>query len=180
MGASPKAAGKSPIAGSEDPTRRSTAVVADRFNAIFTSNFKHRDHHLLDPGRGSTHSIDPWTAEHGEVGSLTKMLRRAPSPEGEHTDTKLRTSSIPASETPPAGTRTCPTLYTSLDPWIPQPPATGAAGVGGGIHGPAASEVGKLSGFRKIASRNTVGERGDVQGSSCQRFTHLLVLSCVP
>lgn len=143
------AGGKSPIAGSWDPTRRDAVDAAVGKNTIFNLIFKHRDRRLLDPGRGTTNSIDPWTTELGEVDRLTKMLRGTPSSEGERADTKHHTDSFPASRKPPAGTKPSPTLYTSLDPWIPQPPAARAAVGGGGIHGPAASEVGRRGGFKK-------------------------------
>jgi hypothetical protein len=68
-----------------------------------------------------------------------------PPPEGERTDTKLQTGHTCASKMPPAGSIPTPTLCT-LDPWIPQPPAVGAATGGGGIHRSTASEVGRRGG----------------------------------
>ena len=112
--------GKSPIAGSANPTRRNAVVVvAVIFNAIFTFFFTHQDRRLVDPERGTTNSPDPRTAELEEVSCLTKKLRGAPSPEGKHADTKHHPDRIPASKTPSARPEPTPTLCTCLDPWIP-------------------------------------------------------------
>ena len=92
--------GKSPIAGSGDPTRtNSVVVVAVNLNTIFSLFFTNRDRRLVDPERGTTNSPDPWTAELEEVSCLTTKLLGAPSPEGKPADTKHRPGRIPASTT---------------------------------------------------------------------------------
>jgi hypothetical protein len=155
---------KSPIAGSANPTRRNAIIViAESLNAIFTFFFTHRNRRLVDPERGTTNSSDPRTAKLEEDSCLTKKLRGAPSPEGKHADTKHHLDRIPASKTPSAGSEPTPTLCTGLDPWISQPPAAGAAGGGGEIHGSEASEVGKTRRFTKSPLSTVDGREGNVQ-----------------
>jgi hypothetical protein len=59
IGASPMAAGKSPIAGSVDPTRWSAVVVAMNAITIFTFIFKLRILHHAGSGWGTTSAPDP-------------------------------------------------------------------------------------------------------------------------
>ena len=115
------ASGKSPSAGSADPTAEDVADDAELPEITFIFNFTNRVRRLVEPGRGTASSPDPWISKPGEVGRLTMKLRRAPPPEGKRADTKLQTDTISASKTPPAGTIPTPTLCTSLDPWIPTP-----------------------------------------------------------
>ena len=136
------AAGKSPIVGSADPTCRSAVVVAVGFNAIFTFIFKLRFLRHTGTGRGTTKPTDPWNGGLEEVNRDTTELRRAPPREGTRSDTKTSTDATFTSMVPPAEDLPNPTLCTSRDLRIPQPPAAEAAAGGGGNRRPPASEVG--------------------------------------
>jgi hypothetical protein len=89
---------KSPSTGSEDPTAENVADDAEQPDTTFIFIFKHWDRCLVDPEWGAASSSDPWTFELEEVECMTKKLRRAPLPEGEHADTKLQTGRTSASK----------------------------------------------------------------------------------
>ena len=150
IGGSPQASGKSPSAGPKGPTPSSAAAV-DSMCLIFF--FKILTCKLRRP-RSLTRGRHPRHLHGGARTRLTtdrhrssteRRLRRGDPPPANQTPA----DDISASKTPPASSKPTPTLCTSLDPWIPRPPAAGAAAGGGGIHGSTASEVGRRGGFRK-------------------------------
>jgi hypothetical protein len=55
----PLASGKSPNAGSEDPTAEDVADDAEYPEITFIFFFTHRDRRLVDPGRGTASTPDP-------------------------------------------------------------------------------------------------------------------------
>ena len=136
------AAGKSPIAGSADPTRRNAVIAALEVNAIFSFNLLLRIHRHIGSGRGTTNAPDPQTGELGDVDHLTKKLQGAPPREGKPADSKTRTDATSTSMAPPAGNLPDPTLCTGRDLRFPQPPAAEAAAGGRGNRRSPASEVG--------------------------------------
>ena len=157
IGSSPRAAGKSPVNGPRGPTPDAVVFIAKLQAFFFVMNICNQIGRLRSE-RGNANSADLLTSELEDDERVTKKLRRTPSPEGERAATKLHTSRISASRTPPAGTKLTPTLYTGIDPWIPQPPATGAAAGGGGIHGSSEHRW-----------RNSVGARSEERrvGTEC-------------
>lgn len=83
--------GKSPSAGSVDPTRWNAAVVAMQVNIIFTFVFNIRILRHAGSGRGTTSTSDPQIDGLGEVSRHTMELRGAPPRERKQADSKHRT-----------------------------------------------------------------------------------------
>jgi hypothetical protein len=109
-------------------------------------------------GRGKTRTPAPPSCEHAEGSRSTAELHGPPPSKGT-TATCKQTDDISAFKTPHDDTTPTPTLSTTLDPWIPQPPAAGAAAGGRGIHGSTASEVGRRGEFTKTPLSTVDGER---------------------
>jgi hypothetical protein len=143
MGASPEAAGKSPIAGPKDPTRLNVVAVALGVNAIFSLiSFNIRIPRHQGTGRGTAKPTDPKTGGLEEVSRGATKLRRAPPREGTQTDTKTSTDTTFSSMAPPAEGLPNPALCTGRDLRFPPPPAGEAAVGGEGTRRSPASEAG--------------------------------------
>ena len=162
MGVSPEAAGKSPIARSADPTRRSAATIAMESTISSTLILRIR---RIGSGRGAPSTAAPENDDLDEDDHRTQELRGPPAREGEAAVTTLFTAAIPTSRTTPAAVPPNPTLSTGLDLRIPHPPVAEATAGGGGIRRSEASKVGRRWGVKK-SPLYCAGERRDVQGSS--------------
>jgi hypothetical protein len=161
FGCIPCTGGKSPVAGSREPTSLVLLSIAwFQTSAFIFFNSIQRDRHAV-AGDGETNSSDPETLELGEGEISTAELPRAPPPERVRSPPKSLADRATTSSAPPAGHPEKPTLCTGQGTPIPHPPAAGAAAGGRGIDAPPACEVDLLALFTNRPSQTVAGEGND-------------------
>jgi hypothetical protein len=126
----PSADGKSPVAGSKEPTPWPHIFTARPHITSTLFVFKIQRSRHADAGKGGPNSTDPETLKLEDVESSTTTPLREPSPEG-----KSSADQLPRH----------PTLCTSREPSTPHPPTAG----GGEIERFDGERGGFQSGFRK-------------------------------
>jgi hypothetical protein len=145
----PSADGKSPVAGSKEPTPWPHIFTARPHITSTLFVFKIQRSRHADAGEGGPNSTDPETLKLEDVESSTTAPRREPSPEGKSSATKTlhrpHHRLLSAADQQPRH----PTLCTSRESSIPHPPAAVAAAGGGEIERFDGERGGFPGGFRK-------------------------------